>query len=407
MEVSLGEMVYARSLIKKDRIEQARLRRAPNEKYFGVQIATNQIDEGTKAIAMAAEAGANFVDLNCGCPIYEATRRGLGSSLLRSPKKLGKLVAGMVAESSKMHNEIPISVKIRLGCEASSINVNEVVQSVCEAGASAVTIHGRTAQQGYSKAADWDLIRDVTNVGRSSGVPIIGNGDILTHFEARRRMDSYGVDAVMVGRGALTKPWIFQEFNDGQTWNPGLDDRIAVYRNLALHMKDHFGDDDMGRKKSWNFLPWHFEFLSRYMYHSEEEYNTISVDQPLIQSRSSIPTDAPPLQMLLSHRNKDVHNLIADALWSSDSNADAVSKLRVVSESHDFREILEKSNESENEETTELSNIPSSSKRNGGRWHKRRGRNPKPQRTPEEIAIIRAERAAKKAALEAEAQNVP
>eukprot|EP00816_Leptocylindrus_hargravesii_P010221 CAMPEP_0196822864 /NCGR_PEP_ID=MMETSP1362-20130617/85075_1 /TAXON_ID=163516 /ORGANISM="Leptocylindrus danicus, Strain CCMP1856" /LENGTH=436 /DNA_ID=CAMNT_0042202541 /DNA_START=326 /DNA_END=1636 /DNA_ORIENTATION=+ len=412
MEVSLGEMVYARSLIKNDRIEQARLRRAPNEKFFGVQIATNQIDEGTKAIAMAAEAGADFVDLNCGCPIYEATRRGLGSSLLRSPKKLGKLVAGMVAESSKTNGGIPISVKIRLGCEASSINVNEVVQSVCDAGASAVTIHGRTAQQGYSKAADWDLIRDVTNeiATTNSGVPIIGNGDILTHFEANRRIESYGVDAVMVGRGALTKPWIFQEFNSKQTWNPSLDDRIAVYRNLALHMKDHFGDDDMGRKKSWYFLPWHFEFLSRYMYHPEEDFATVSVDQPLIQSRSSIPTDASPLQILLSHRSKDAHDLIADALWCSDSSEDAVSKLCVVSESHAFLEILKKCNESENDgdSTTELSNIPSSSKRSGGRWHKRRGRDPKPQRTPEEIAIIRAERAAKKAAsLEAEAQDMP
>jgi tRNA-dihydrouridine synthase 3 len=78
MEVSLSEMIYARSLLKGDAVEQARLRRATNEKYFGVQFATNNVEEGCKAIEMAAGAGADFCDLNCGCPIFEATRRGLG-----------------------------------------------------------------------------------------------------------------------------------------------------------------------------------------------------------------------------------------------------------------------------------------------------------------------------------------
>mmetsp|Transcript_18554 Transcript_18554/g.27163 ORF Transcript_18554/g.27163 Transcript_18554/m.27163 type:complete len:474 (+) Transcript_18554:38-1459(+) len=395
MEVSLSEMVYSRSLLKGDRIERARLRSAPNEQIFGVQIATNQIDEGVNAIALAAEAGADFVDLNCGCPIYEATRRGLGSALLRSPKKLGRLVGGMVDGTSR---DIPISVKIRLGCEVSSINVREVVNELREAGAAAVTIHGRTAQQGYSKPADWDLIRDVVEDGRGSGVPIIGNGDILTHYEARRRMQESGVDSVMVGRGALTKPWIFQEFNDGTTWKPDMQDRIAVYRNLACHMKDHFGNDEMGRKKSWNFLPWHFEFFSRYMPLPEEEYGLMSTKKPLIQERLLKPEDVSPIDALMSHRSKDVHELIASSLWESDSNAGAVSKLHALAESKQFQDILANPNDEDEESgATELANIP---KRGApGKWNKRRGRNPKPKRTPEEIVAVRAERAAKKAAL--------
>ena len=127
-------------------MEQARLRRSSNEEIFGVQIATNQVQEGIRAIQEAEKAGADFVDLNCGCPIFEATRRGLGSSLLRSPTKLGKLVQGMVQGSN-----IPITVKIRLGCEADTINCPEVVEILREVGAAAITIHGRTAQQGYSK----------------------------------------------------------------------------------------------------------------------------------------------------------------------------------------------------------------------------------------------------------------
>ena len=156
MQTSVSEMIYARSLLKGNVVEKARLRRAENEATYGVQIATNQIKEGIDAILEAQKMGADFCDLNCGCPIYEATRRGLGSSLLRSPKKLNKLVKGIVDGCSGM----PITVKIRLGCESDTINCLENVRAIREAGAAAITIHGRTAQQGYSKNAEWDLIRE-------------------------------------------------------------------------------------------------------------------------------------------------------------------------------------------------------------------------------------------------------
>lgn len=177
METAFSEMIYARSLLRGDAVELARLRRSSNEKYYGVQIATNNVEEGVNAIREIEKAGADFVDLNCGCPIFEATRRGLGSSLLRSPKKLGKLVAGMVEGSN-----IPVTVKIRLGCEVETINCSAVAEAVREAGASALTIHGRTAQQGYSRNADWDFVKSIAEEGRKKGstIPIIGNGDILT-----------------------------------------------------------------------------------------------------------------------------------------------------------------------------------------------------------------------------------
>lgn len=247
-EASLGEMVYARHLLKGDRLEQARLRRASNERLFGVQIATNDVDEGVRAAALAASSGADFVDLNCGCPIYEATRRGLGAALLRRPERLQALVAGVAAASA-----VPLTVKVRIGTESGNINVREVVAGLRDAGAAAVTVHGRTMEQRYSRAANWEVIRQVVQdgVGVGSSVPIVGNGDLLTHYEARRRMDQSGVDAVMVGRGALVKPWIFQEFADGRDWDPSAAERVALYRRLVCYMKEHFGDDARGRRKSW------------------------------------------------------------------------------------------------------------------------------------------------------------
>ena len=164
MEVSFGEMVYARSLLKGNRKEQTLLRRAPNEQFFGVQIATNDIEEGLAAAKIVAESGANFIDLNCGCPIYEATRRGLGSHLLRNPARLASLVEGIAGGSS-----LPVSVKVRLAAMGGEVNINEVAGALYEAGAAALTIHGRTASDRYTKAADWGVIARVVDDCRARG----------------------------------------------------------------------------------------------------------------------------------------------------------------------------------------------------------------------------------------------
>jgi tRNA-dihydrouridine synthase 3 len=142
-----------------DRLERTRLRRSDNEAACGFQIAANQLDEGLQTIAMIHEAQAGFVDLNCCCPIYEATQRGLGAALLRQPEKLETLVEGLVQSIQTENLNIPLTVKIRLGLNDEYINVRDVVNRLRTAGASAVTIHARTARQGYKKPADWEMIR--------------------------------------------------------------------------------------------------------------------------------------------------------------------------------------------------------------------------------------------------------
>ena len=390
MDTSVSEMIYARGLLKGSPVEGARLRRSENEKTFGVQIATNQIEEGLNAIDLIQKSGADFVDLNCGCPIYDVTRRGLGSSLLRSPKKLHNLVQGLV-----MGSDIPITVKIRLGCEADSINCLQNVKALREAGVSAITIHGRTAQQGYSKDANWETIRQAVIESKEEGyghIPIIGNGDILTYYEARNRMEETGVQSVMVGRGALTKPWIFQEFKDNVTWSPTAQERVQVYYILTRYMKDHFGDDDMGRKRAWTFLPWHFQFLSRYSPHPKEDFILQSTSKPLIQRRI-ISTSDDPLDILLSNRSTDTHNAIAAILWGSTDEGSAIEKMEQYAESAEFKQIVMTGGNIEEEDKV-LANKPPG--KSSGKWLKRQVRKPGPKRTEEEIQIIRAERAKKK-----------
>lgn len=210
------------------------MRRAPNELLFGVQIATNDLEEGIAASALVAQSGADWIDLNCGCPIHEATRRGLGSAMLRKPERLATLVKGIANKST-----IPVTVKVRLAPEGGEVNVRQVVELLRDAGAAAVTIHGRTSTDRYSRAADWEIIRRVAEDGfaRDSKMLLIGNGDIVNHKQAYHRIATSRVDAVMVGRGALTKPWIFGEFRTKEALAPDTSQRIALYRRLTVYMK--------------------------------------------------------------------------------------------------------------------------------------------------------------------------
>jgi tRNA-dihydrouridine synthase 3 len=344
-------MAFARQLLRGDPKEKAMLRKAPNEQIFGFQIATKQIDEGVAAAKMAAEAGATFIDLNCGCPIYEATRRGLGSSLLKKPRKLARLVNGIAAQSP-----IPVTVKVRVGVNSSSINIEEVTELLRQAGAAVVSIHGRTAEARYKKPASWELIQKVAEskveVGGGGGggeyhhhqVPIIGNGDVLTHYEATRRLADHGCHAVMVGRGALTKPWIFGEVRDGKEYELTSQERVGIYRQLTTYMKEHFGDDDKGKRKAFYFLPWHFDFFTRWRPLPEGVYGELSKQQPLISTRwDSIAgtamgqrvEDMTLLDRLLSCDNREgAHPAMANALWEAGSDQDAVVKFEKLAEEH-------------------------------------------------------------------------
>src|SRR3972149_11948818 len=145
-----------------------------------------------------------------------------------------------------------------------------------------VAIHARTREQRYNRSADWDLIGRVAAERR---IPVIGNGDILTHYEARERMAQAGVRSVMLGRGALIKPWLFREIREGRVWQPTPEERLAVLWRFVELLRDHFGPDERGRSRALRFLPWHLNFFCRYRSLPEEEYAARAREHPLIQSR--------------------------------------------------------------------------------------------------------------------------
>jgi len=318
-------MAVVRKLLRGSSSEFALLKSHPDERCFGVQLADKKVESLAEGARLAESRGARFVDLNCGCPIDEITRRGLGASLLRKPTRLGRLVAAMKAAVS-----IPVTVKLRAGWHEDKVNVSDVARACEDGGADAIAIHGRTREQRYSKAADWDL---VGKVAAERGVPVIGNGDILTAYEARERRRRSGVRSVMLGRGALIKPWLFREIKSGETWLPTPEERFSVLWRLVELLRAHFGEDERGRRRAMRFLPWHLNFFCRYVPLPEREFAEQALEHPLLQSRLQVPPSFSPLERLLGDARPETHASLAEALLDSPSRDEALERSRRLAES--------------------------------------------------------------------------
>ena len=181
------------------------MRYTPEERPLAIQIFGYDEVRMRWAAEIAEEAGADFVDINCGCPARKVINGGGGSNLLRDLPQLRKILTEV-----KRAISIPMTVKIRAGWDDKSINCIEVAKMIEDCGASMVTLHGRTRVQGYRGFANWDLVREIK---QHVSIPVSGSGDILTPADALKRFDETSCDAVHIGRGAIANPYIFR-----QTW---------------------------------------------------------------------------------------------------------------------------------------------------------------------------------------------
>jgi tRNA-dihydrouridine synthase 3 len=331
-DVTVGEMALVRKLLAGSPSEFALLKSHPEERFFGVQLADRDPETLSEGARLAESRGARFVDLNCGCPINEITRRGLGASLLRKPAKLGRLV-----EAMKAAVRIPVTVKLRSGWKEGKENVAEVARVCEEAGADAIALHARTREQRYNRAADWELIGHVAAERR---VPVIGNGDILTPYEARERTTRFGVRSVMVARGALIKPWIFRELRTGQTWAPTAEERVGVLWRFVELLREHFGVDERGHRRTMRFLPWHLNFFHRYRPLPEESYAEQAQEHPLLQSRLDTGGFTSPLDRLLADSRLEVHQRLAEVLLGAGSRGEALAGASTLAEEMPAGEVV-------------------------------------------------------------------
>lgn len=173
------------------------------QRPVGVQLFGEDGEVVARAAAFVESTGADFVDINLGCPVPKVVKKGAGAALLRDPVLLRKILSQV-----KSAITVPLTIKIRTGWDSQSMNAVEVAKAAHDAGVTWVAIHGRTRAQGYSGQADWDYIRQVKEV---SPLPIIGNGDLVSAQKAVQRLTESGCDGVMIGRGCLKNPWIFRQ----------------------------------------------------------------------------------------------------------------------------------------------------------------------------------------------------
>lgn len=224
-DVVYTEFISSEGLIRDVGVCLEKLRLAEGERPVGIQIYGASVDVMVEAARIAEQAGPDLIDINIGCPTKSvATCSGAGAGLLREPEKMAAIVEGIVEAV-----DLPVTVKTRLGWDHDSIRIVENAQLFERLGARALTIHGRTRAQQRKGEADWEWIR---RAKESVSIPVFGNGDIKDPETAIRMFEEHGVDGIMIGRGAVANPWIFQQakaYRDtGRVPEIGPEEKLAA-----------------------------------------------------------------------------------------------------------------------------------------------------------------------------------
>ena len=239
------------------------------ERPISIQIFGNDVDSFVEAAKYIEDNyHPDIIDINMGCPVPKiALKSQAGSALLKNPDKIYEIVKKVVENTNT-----PISVKIRSGWDENSINCIEVAKICEKAGASAITLHARTRSQGYSGHSDWSLIKKVKE---SVNIPVIGNGDVTSCYEAKKMLLETGCDLVMIGRGLLGNPWLIKECND--YLNEGKLPKKVTYEEKIEMMKRHLTGlvNEKGEKSAVLEIRTHFLYYLKGLEGSSEIKNLI------------------------------------------------------------------------------------------------------------------------------------
>ncbi len=241
------------------------------ERPIGIQIFGHQKESMIRAALVSAEANPDFIDINYGCPVRKVVEKGAGAALLKDIPKMIEITKAVIDSVN-----LPVTIKTRIGWDENNIPIVEVAERMQDIGVQAISIHGRTRSQLYTGLANWDWIGKVKENPRLN-IPVFGNGDIDTVSKAIEMYERYGVDGLMIGRGAMGNPWIFKgikhylatgEFLE----SPTMSERVEVCRNhieasikqkgetrAINEMRKHYNNYFKGYD---NIKPWRMKLVS-------------------------------------------------------------------------------------------------------------------------------------------------
>ncbi len=250
------ELVSAEGLLRKGR---PFLKMGEDEHPLSVQLSGSEPDSLARAAEMAEAAGADAIDINMGCPSRKVTDTGAGADLMRFPAK----VEAILREVRK-RIKCPLTIKIRSGWDADRINAVEISEIAEGCGVDAVTLHSRTRAQWFHGRADWKLIGEVKG---AVGIPVIGNGDVTTPGLVKRMLGETGCDGVMIGKGALGNPWIFDPENrwavqGGMAIHPSLEERRKVIERHYTLLQGYY-DEREAVKEVRRHVVWYTKGLPK------------------------------------------------------------------------------------------------------------------------------------------------
>ncbi|CCW63964.1 unnamed protein product [Phytomonas sp. EM1] len=259
-DVTVSEMAVVHNLNRLQQSEWSLLRRHASEDLFGIQLAVARASEAA-IFAQALEASGftyDFLDVNCGCPVDRIIKFGCGCGLWERQGRMREVVMALAQHQSR-----PVSIKCRIGPDEDAPSLHPQIHKYAEWGASAVAIHGRSRKQRYTKLANWDYVEYCATL---TDLPVIGNGDIFSledvqqHRAARPHITSF-----MIGRGALIKPWIFEEIKSGQLKDISASERLDLLKEFCRFGLEHWGADERGVLTTRRFLCEWLSFLHRYV----------------------------------------------------------------------------------------------------------------------------------------------